>query len=61
MRSVTDRFATDEADHLGRLVHHAGALGDGKRQRPVLPHEHLDAAPAGVRFGKSQELGPSPG
>jgi hypothetical protein len=39
----------------------AAALGDGERERPVLPDEDLDAADTPLTFGEPQELGPSPG
>ena len=42
--STRDRVAPDEADHLRRLVHHPGALGDGQRQRAILPDKHFEAA-----------------
>ena len=61
VRGVADRLAPDQTDHLRRLVHHPGALGDGEREGAVLPDKHLDAARVSVRFGKSQELGPSSG
>lgn len=61
MGGVPDRLAVHDADHLGRLVRHPGALGDCPRDRAVLPDEHLDATRVGVPFGKSQELGPSSG
>ena len=61
MGSVTDRFATDETDHLWRLVHHPSAIGNGQRKRAILANQHLDAGGIGISFGKSQELGPSSG
>ena len=61
MGSVTDRLAPDEADHLGRLVPHPGALGDRQRERAVLPDEHLATARAAAPFGKTLELRPSSG
>jgi len=61
VRSVTDRFAADKADYLRRLVHHPGAIGDGERERAVLPDEHLETACAAVLFRKTLELGPSSG
>jgi hypothetical protein len=42
-------------------VQHPGALGDGERQRPVLPDEDLDAVGTPLTFGEPQELGPSSG
>ena len=61
VRGVPDRLPPDEADHLRRLVPDPAALGDGQRERAVLPDKHLDAARVAVPFGKSQELGPSSG
>lgn len=40
---VRHRPAADQADHLRRLMLHAGALLDGERERPVLAHQDLDA------------------
>ena len=61
MRSVTNRLASSEADYLRRLVLDPAALGNGERERTVLPDQRLDAASAAVPFRKAQELGPSSG